>query len=282
MNTKVLFITSIYSNLWGTNFGGRPSRKHHYKQSLLNILNMNPTHCICFTSEEEYDELYDFYYVKNDIKKELLEIVVFDLKKSKYYSLINEKKDLEKMKKFDRCFEIQYNKFFWFELIQDINKYDKVYWIDAGLSHSGLFPSEYRVGTDYNSYFRVNLFKPEYLNRINMKTEDKLVIFSKNNTGKFFWSQTLPHKYYKNYKREKHIIGAMFGGKPDLYLKYVNLFNDLLLQLLNNEKDLYMEEQIMTCLFYNNNDLFVLEEFDDWYRRNPNDEGIKYFYNIFE
>jgi hypothetical protein len=282
MDTKVLFITSIYSNLWGTNFGGRACRKIHYKESLLNILNMSPTHCICFTSKEEYDELCEFYYTKHKIKKELLEIIVFDLTQSKYYDLINEKKDLERMKTFDRCFEIQYNKFFWFELVEDINKYDKVYWIDAGLSHGGLFPDKYKVGTDYNSHFRINLFKPEFLHKIDKKTEDKIIIFSKNNTGKFFWSQTIPHKYYEKYKIEKHIVGAMFGGKPELYQKYVEIFKELLVKLLNNESELYMEEQIMSCLYFNNIDLFTTEEFDDWYQRNPNDQGIKYFYNIFE
>ena len=38
---KTLLITSIYSDLWGTEFGGRPSRDYHYRASLLsNMTNL--------------------------------------------------------------------------------------------------------------------------------------------------------------------------------------------------------------------------------------------------
>jgi len=51
---------------------------------------------------------------------------------------------------------------------------------------------------------------------------------------------------------------------------------------LNNENSLYMEEQIMSCLYVNYNEKFVTEDFDDWFQRKKEDTGIKYFYNIFE
>ena len=40
---KTLLITSIYTKLYGTDLGGRTSRDHHYKWSLLNILNTKKT-----------------------------------------------------------------------------------------------------------------------------------------------------------------------------------------------------------------------------------------------
>jgi hypothetical protein len=282
IHNKVLFITSIYGKLWGTEFGGRPSRERHYRESLINILNMKPSHCVCFTSKDEYDELCDYFYNKKNISKELLDVRIFNLEDSKYFNEIKIKKDLEKMKKTDRCFEIQYNKFFWFESINNVNEYDRVYWIDAGLSHGGLFPIQYRINDTFNEYYNITLFTPDLIQRINNKTESKLFLLAKNNTGKFFWSQTIPNKYYNEYNRNKHIVGGMFGGTPKMYKKILNMFDELLHNLLINENDLYLEEQIMSCLYVNNIENFITDDFDDWYQRKKEDIGIKYFYNIFE
>lgn len=279
MEKKVLLITSIYSELWGTEFGGRPSRGIHYKQSLLNILNMNPSKCVCFTSKDEYNSLCHFFYKENNIDENILEFRIFDLKDSKYFSKIRSKKDIEKMKLSDRCYEIQYNKFFWFDLIDNVDEYYRVYWIDAGLSHGGLFPKEY---WNNNSGFSVNLFNESLLNNINDKTKDKFFILSKNNQHNFFWSQTLPTEYYKNYDRSRHVAGGLFGGKPEMYKLIRDMFNELLVKLLENENELYMEELLLTNLYFENITLFHAEEFDDWYKRNPDDVGIKYFYNMFE
>ncbi len=282
MDRKVLFITSIYGKLWGTEFGGRPSRERHYRESLLNILNMEPTHCVCFTSKDEYDGLCDYFYNKNNISKDLLEIRVFDLQESKYFHEIRNKKDLEKMKRNDRCFEIQYNKFFWYKLIDDVNDYDRVYWIDAGLSHGGLFPTKFRLDNTPHGSYKISLFTPKFMEKVNNKTNDKLLLLAKNNTGKFFWSQTVPNKYYDEYNRSKHIIGGMFGGTPNMYNDFINMFDELLNNLLENEKELYMEEQIISCLYANHIEKFITEDFDDWYQRKKEDVGIKYFYKIFE
>ena len=276
---KTLFITSLYGRLWGTEFGGRPSRNHHYKLSLLNILNTRPTKVVCFTSPEELDELRSFFYTQHNISEDLLELVSFDLHDSRYFAEIRSKKDLEKIKKSDRCFEIQYNKFFWFDLIEDRFAYDRVYWIDAGLSHGGLFPGEYRIdGPD--RYYNISLFNPDTLENINSTTENKILLLSKNNTGRFFWSQTLPKEYYNEYNISRHIIGGMFGSTPENYNLLKEKFTDLLEEVLSNEDDLFMEELFLSCIYFNNKDLFIPREFDDWFKRENHKEGdYKYFYH---
>jgi len=279
---KTLFITSIYSNLYGTELGGRPSRERHYKESLLNILNMSPTKCICFTSKKEYDILCNFFYEKNNVSEEILEIRIFDLFESKYFNKIKEKKDKVKMLTFDRCYEIQYNKFFWFDLISNRFEYDRIYWIDAGLSHGGLFPKQYRLDDNIHGSYKINLFTKSLLEKINHKTDNKIILLSKNNGGRFFWSQTVPTKYYNMFDRSRHIIGGMFGGTPKMYNEFKILFEELLNRLLTEQIELYMEEQIMSCLYVNNKNLFITEEFDDWFQRKPDEINVKYFYNMFE
>ena len=279
---KTLIITCIYSDLWGTEFGGRSSRNHHYKLSLLNILKMNPTKCICFTSKEEMPLLEKFFYKQNNLNENQIEFITFDLKDTKFFENIRNKKNIEEMKKTDRCYEVQYNKFLWTSHIKDIKNYDRVYWFDAGLSHGGIFPKEYMKNNSFEGHYIISLFTPEYLEHLNALTQNKLVVVSKNNTGSYYWSTQLPHHYYNEFDRSEHIIGGFFGGTPEKYIEISDRFENLLSEVLKNEKELYMEELLMSCLYFNDKDFFEPLKFDDWYKReNHTDPNILYFYNIF-
>jgi hypothetical protein len=278
---KTIIITSIYANLWGTEFGGRPSRQNHYKLSLLSIMKMNPDKVICYTSQEELQSLEEHFYDYHGINKELLEFKIFDLKQSKYFEKISSLKDVEHMKTFDRCFEIQYNKFFWTDSLFEIHDYDKVYWFDAGLSHGGLFPDKFAYGNGYERHYNFNLFNPSFLEKINSLSDDKFLIVCKNNSGGFYWSQTIPEKYYGQYKKDYHSIGGFFGGTPKKFKEISKDFDNLLFNLLRNESELFMEEQIMSCLYYNNEENYEVLKFDDWYKKEWHDENTFFFYEIF-
>ena len=97
MSTK--FITAIYGNLNGTELGGRPSRSGHYMWSLLSLLKMTDADFICYTSEEEFDGLENFFYLENNINKDKLKIVKFDLSKHEFVDLFKKYKDYEFAKK---------------------------------------------------------------------------------------------------------------------------------------------------------------------------------------
>lgn len=279
---KTLIYTSIYNGLFGTELGGRPSRNHHYKISLNNILNLNADKFICFTSEKEVDELRNYFYNIKLVSKDKLEFIVFELKNTRYFEKIRKIKNIEEIKKFDRCYEIQYNKFFWLDILPDKQLYDRIYWFDAGLSHNGLFPNEYSFGEGYEKNYQFTTFNEEYLNKLNHLTEDKIIIIAKNNTGQFYWSQTIPNSYYNEYNNNKHIIGGFFGGKLDDIMSFKDKFESLLIKLLDNEKILFMEEQLMSYLYATETDKYNILEFDDWYMREGHVKGkIKYFYHIF-
>jgi len=265
MNT--LFLTAIYSNLNGTDLGGRASREMHYKWSLLNILNMEPSKVICFTSEEELEGLKGWFYDIHNVDKELLEFRAYDLKDCDHYDLIQDNKDVEFVKAGDRCHEIQYMKFFWSRLLEERHEYDRLYWIDAGLSHGGLFPEKYMMGNKWEKHFLINLFTPSILERWNEMTDDSIVLMSKNNTDRYFWSQTVPENYYHSYNQDRHIIGGMFGGTPSNFDNLTDSFEHYLLKLLKEQNDLYHEELIMTCMYNNAKSKFTPLEFDDWYER---------------
>jgi hypothetical protein len=75
----VNFITAIYSNLYGTDFGGRPSRGNHYRWSLLSLLKMTDSDFVCYTSDDEFNNLYDFFHIQNNISEDKLKLVKFNL-----------------------------------------------------------------------------------------------------------------------------------------------------------------------------------------------------------
>lgn len=278
---KVKFVTSIYSKLFGTEFGGRASREQHYKASMLSILKISKADFVMYTSKEEYDNLCDFFYVKNKVNKDQLSIKVFDLYDTKYFNQIKDKKDMGKMVTLDRCYEVQYNKFYWLEK-ELSDDYDYYYWIDAGLSHSGLIPPKYRlINNSTDRYYNSILFNNGFLKNLIELTGDKIYIMGKDNTGNNYWSNTVPASHYDNYDRSVHIIGGMFGGNKKNIEKYIGLFDEYLVKLLNSERELYYEELIMSLIYQNHKDNFKLDFFESWWYdgNGPYPKGHEYYKN---
>jgi hypothetical protein len=290
MTPSVKFITAIYSDLNGTEFGGRPNRFWHYRWSLLSLLKMTNADFVCYTSERELDELNNFFYKENGIDTNKLKIVISDLNSTKYSELINKYKDIEKAKKGDRCLEIQYMKFDWFNL-EDMS-YDYYFWIDAGLSHCGLLPNKYLSlkGNHNKGYYDTELFNNKLLNNLIKNTENKFTIITKENSRNY-WSGTVNSKHYINYDRSYHVIGGLFGGKKKLWNEITSLFDDYLNKVTESDLNLYFEEHIMTLMYRNHEDLFYPYKFDTWWHEDEKISGLdiiehtkinKSFYKIIE
>ncbi len=251
---KVKFITAIYARLAGSDLGGRHARGGHYKFSLLSLLKMTNADFICYTSEDEIYDLEMFFYHENNISKDQLKFVVFDLFDTKFKDLINNKKDLDSTRKSDRCVEVQYSKFHWWW--NEDKSYDYYYWIDAGLSHCGLIPLKYLTSEHIQQrYYESVLFNNEFLKNVIEDTGDKFLILGKEN-DRNYWSGTVDRKWYTEYDRSIHIIGGMFGGHRDKWDEVVNLFEDYVQKIITEDKGIPHEEHIMTLMYFNHLDLF--------------------------
>lgn len=276
--------------MYGTSFGGRPSRQHHYKYSLLSIINITNANFTLYTSENESADLKDFFYKQNNIKDNHLIIKTFDLKNSKYYDDIQKLKTEESMLKLQRCYEIQYNKFFWLKDEILSTQYDSYYWIDAGLSHGGLIPKKFLVnsGNAIAKYYTSNLFNNHMLTNLLNKTQNKVYLIGKDNTGANYWSKSVPTKYYNNYNNAIHIIGGIFGGLRNNILEYTDLFDKNLYQLLQEEDALHFEELIMSLIYVNHSDKFNIDYFQTWHHEDSNIQSLEFlaknksFYKILE
>lgn len=273
---KIKFITSIYSNLHGSEFGGRIGRSSHYRYSLLSLLKMSDAKFLCYTSKDEVTDLENFFYTENNISKNNLELKVFDISNTKFKHLLNKYKDIESVKKSDRCVEIQYSKFHWWW--NEDKSYDYYYWIDAGLSHCGIIPDKYLVGTHpIQRYYESTIFNNKFLQNLVKFTGDKFFIFSKENERNY-WSGTVDPKWYKDYDRSRHIIGGMFGGKKELWDSIVNTFEQYVQDIIEEDLQIFPEENIMTLMYFNNKEKFITKEFDIWWHENNHKEGTEEFF----
>lgn len=287
---KIKFITAIYSDLHGSEFGGRPSRGGQYRYSLLSLLKMTDSDFLCYTSDREIDDLKDFFYSQNLIPENKLAFKTFDISDTKFKDLIKNLKNTEEMNRNQRCVEIQYLKFSWWW--NEDKSYDYYYWIDAGLSYTGLIPFRHLSNEfgSYRGYFESPLFNNIFLKNLIESTENKFFLIGKENQ-KNHWSKWVNEKHYNNFESGWHIIGGLFGGKKELWDNVVNLFENYLEKVLSEDKILYMEENIMTLIYYNHLDLFHLETFDTWWHEDERLQGVcieehvktnKSFYKILE
>jgi hypothetical protein len=270
MSTKI--ITAIYSDLNGTELGGRPNRGSHYRYSLLSLLKMTDADFLCYTSDREIESLKDFFYKQNNISEDKLKFSVFDIANCKFKDLINSRKNVEEIMKGDRCIEIQYSKFSWWW--NEDKSYDNYYWIDAGLSHCGLIPLKYLPESNHSMkrFYESTLFNNDFLRNVIEDTGDKFLLFGKEN-DRNYWSGTVNPKWYVNYDRSIHIIGGMFGGRREKWDEVVTMFENYVQSVLGNDAGLPHEEQIMTLMYFNHQDLFYRKHFDIWWCRDNAPQG---------
>jgi len=269
---SVKFITAIYSNLSGTELGGRPNRHGHYRWSLLSILKMTNGDFICYTSDEEFEDLERFFYEENNISREKLQIVKFNLHDNEFSDIISQYKDVEGIKRGDRCIEIQYMKYIWF--LSEDKSYDYYFWIDAGLSHCGLIPNKHLSlsGPHNRGYYESPLFNNLFLDNLIKNTGDKFTIIGKENERNF-WSGTVNPIHFIEYNRSIHIIGGMFGGRKELWDPIVELFRNYVYKVSEHDKRLYHEEDIMTLMFRNHPELFYDYYFETWWHEDERMAG---------
>ena len=269
---SVKIITSIYSDLYGTEFGGRVGRGGHYRFSLLSLLKITDADFLCYTSDREIESLQSFFYNENGVSPEKLQFQVFDIGNTKFKDLINSYKNIEETKKSDRCIEVQYSKFHWWS--NEDKSYDYYYWIDAGLSHCGLIPLKYLTSTHTQGrYYESNLFNNDFIKNVIEDTGDKFLLLGKEN-DRNYWSGTVDRKWYTEYDRSIHIIGGMFGGHRDKWDEVVNIFEGYTKNIIEEDKGLPHEEHVMSLMYVNHRELFERKHFDIWWCRDNAPSGV--------
>lgn len=284
MTHDVTFVTAVYDDLHESEFSGRHNRGTQYAFSLAQMHSLGVP-IYCFTDKLNMSRFFPVLYKHgldnfNFIGYNLNEFPLYDKIQAVKSLRPDIYRDLPAWK--TRCVEIMWGKFEWIIHVAEKiglegDKY--LYWIDAGLSHPGVFPlkynSNYKKGTycnnakDYNERF--------YFDKIfNEDLPDYLAEFTGVNKLLHFMCTSPQHSDYSHLSvpETKFIgtaVGGLFGGNVKMFHEWASEARQVCLDLVNNNY-LIKEEDILSYLinkhFYEEEgfeDRLKLVLFDTWY-----------------
>lgn len=272
MRTKI--ITAYWMDVEGYPYQGTSdSRKLRYLGSLISHCRGIHFPIICYTHKKNEKELYD---LKKEYNLKNLEIKILELGDMKYHKRINQIRD----KNFDtdlngRGPEIMWGKF---QVIEnEIDNCDRIYWIDCGLQHPGIFPWMYCVPYGDRKY-HINVQVPEWHNNeisqydftklFNGKIFDKLNIICDNKIASLV---SIDPQIDYNFFYEKNIlkttlsspypIGGMIGGDVKPMKLYLKTFWETCEKLLDKQV-LCTEEAIMKVVHDSHLNIIISFDFN--------------------
>jgi hypothetical protein len=165
-----------------------------------------------------------------------------------------------------------YSKTDWLRSIIKKNPYNSkyFYWIDAGLSHHGLFPQKFRRNdtgdAQFDQWYNYNLFNNTFIDRILAPTvdSDKIFCIGFEQEGGLLHYPWFTEIYDKPRSSNLHFIGGLFGGSAEQLLWFCDLV-DTRLQKAFELGYLHMEEQIYTSILQDYTEKFKYKTFNFWY-----------------
>lgn len=276
MKSKI--VTAYWMDVNGYPFQGSSNvRKPRYLGSLIAHCQNIKLPIVCYTHKKSLQELED---IKSEYGLNNLEIKILELTDIKLHHRINEVRKNNFNSDLDgRGPEIMWGKFDVLE--RELEGYDRVYWVDAGIQHPGIFrwgqSKKYNKVEDHKDSQKLNGWWNDkdlhnFPNFFNDKIFKKLNEICENKIH--FITSTTPQILY-NIFNEKNIIntpinlpypiGGMFGGDTKILKKFIDNFWFLAEKILN-ENVLVQEDCIMKPSFdmLNNNEK-VEFLFTSWY-----------------
>ena len=265
MKTKL--VTAIYSKLgdsfpfYGYNMTARTQRFHY---SLVSIARTGQD-IVCYCSSVESQDIQN---VLDQFKIENVTLKEFELTKFPYHERMKEVRVSNPQQFFEFPHEVMWAKYYFLKQELD-TEYDYHYWIDAGLSHNGLFPFRYNSGgwdgmsANPETYNFPGIFNPELFNKVNKFVDNKLVNIAAKTIGfnvdHIIKYLNLEPKYYSNLT-----IGGLVGGATENIEWLVDKYFELGEICLSNNFILD-NEQILGEITNSHPDKFNTFEFGTWY-----------------
>jgi hypothetical protein len=255
------FVTAIYSKLYNTKFGGRLNRDRHYYYSLKTLVTMGGEF-ICYTSEEEYDELVHAFSMHPNI-----EFRKYNLSDFEYHADIQRIKEEHHDRYIEdavwtyRCVELMWLKMEW--LYQEAKKTDeKVFWIDAGLCHGGIIPVKFNKNLGNivyeNSFENVYAFNPNLLKKLDKLSTRFFTFYCNHRQHKY------PDLYANDLNPNGSIVAGLMGGSFTYIEKVYNEYKKVISAILD-ANDLIQEEMALTVVYRDQRQMFSEAAFDTWY-----------------
>lgn len=287
MDNKLTFVTCIYDDLYGTEFGGRahPARKYYF--GLESALKME-TPIVIYTWPKDVEKASNHFkeFLGEEKFKKLIKVEGYDLYETEIRETIKIAMENNPWVSGDRSYDVMLGKFLMIERAIKSNFFNSefFFWMDAGLSSQALFPDKYLdLESADKRWSYCSLFTTKVPEKLIKGSEDKVLFLKINAVGYWFDENHLAQGDGGWY-----IIGGLFGGKKEEMLKLSSQSIDSFMDFQKNKNTFYSEEQILTILYSHNKQDYNVIEFDTWYHENAGDWvqniiiGKKNFYKIFE
>lgn len=263
---KTCIVTCYYTKLHGTNFGGRFGLDGRYRDSFMSLLKMTDADFYVFCDPTEIDFLREVASSRMENTGHVF-FIPYELKDFYMKDLFERYKDLEEAKISQRCQEIQYSKTYWMkEVIEKHSgaRYDYCFWIDIGISHSGLIPDKYMIIEPHRTYecFNNTLYTNPILKGMADFAQDKFLIFAIDNETLVGYRRVIdsydPEEKY-------HVIAGILGGKVDTVIDFHNKFVECANRIAIKDETIHDEEVIYNIVWQENRDFFNVKKFVTWY-----------------
>lgn len=282
MKSKI--VTGYWMDVEGYPFQGtRASRKPRYWGSLISHCRGINLPIICYTQKKNQEELLSLKNTHNLDNLEIKILELTDMKLHKEISIVRDK-NFENNGLDGRGTEIMWGKFQVLE--QELDGFDRVYWVDIGLQHPGIFPWRYCVPFGDKSYHSGNgplawqhnemlqydftkLFNTKIFEKLNDICDNKIVtLVGSNAQTRYEFKQhgIIDYDIVRDFP-----IGGLIGGDTIQLKKYIEEFWKLSVEVLKHNF-LCTEESIMKVVY----DLFdknhLLDFLFDVHQTNQHDE----------
>lgn len=261
MKNNTAIVTCFYTNLYGTKFGGRNGLDGRYRESFKSLLKMTNADFIVYHDPKSADELL---LLAMETKHPNVKFIAQPIEDFYLADMFEKYKDFNEALSSHRCKEIQYNKAYWMKQVAHQDKYDYVYWIDIGISHSGLLPDKYMIVEPHRAYecFNNTLYSPPLIEGMNKFVEDKFLMLAIHNSFPFGYRNVIPQY---DQVEEFHAIAGILGGRCETVKEFCTLFVFDAYDIAEETKTIHDEEVVLNIMWHQNRYFFAIKKFETWY-----------------
>jgi hypothetical protein len=266
MTTKI--VTAYWMDVENFPFQGTRSQlKTRYLGSLISHCRGINFPVICYTHEKNKQELID---LKNEYNLNNLEIKILELHDMKCHKRLTEVRENNYDENLNgRGPEIMWGKFDVIE--RELGSCDRIYWIDVGLQHAGIFPwmycvpygeRKYHIGVDrpiwadceITQYDFTKLFNTKIFEKLNIICEGKVVTLASTSPqiGYPFSDYGVETKSIES----PYPIGGLIGGDTKEMKKYLNSFWETCEKVM--DKNFYCTEEAIMKIAHDLNKEIML------------------------
>jgi hypothetical protein len=257
MKTKL--VTAYWMDAQGYPYqGANPDRKIRYQGSLISHCIGSNLPVICYTHSRNYDELNE---IKLNYNLTNLELKILELSDVKYHGEIDKIRNSQFNTDLDgRGPEIMWGKFDVLE--RELDGFDRVYWVDVGLQHPGIFPwmyskvydpeySDLNIPKNWWAHLDVfnfsKLIDSEIYTQLDKICDNKIMFvcsYGPQIGYPFVQEGILEHPFESPYP-----VGGMFGGDVKILKKYIDICWEFTEKIL--DKNILCTEEVIMKPSYN-------------------------------